>query len=57
MDAAQLLKSGAVTLNPLTGRFQKYDPNDASFSSDRHKQQKMERLDLEFSRIMERNNG
>lgn len=34
-DAAQLIKSGAVTFNTFSGKFQKFDPNDASFSSER----------------------
>ena len=57
-DAAQLIKSGAVTLNALTGKYTtKYDPNDASYSSERHSKSKMEKIEMEISRLMERNNG
>lgn len=32
-DANQLLKSGAISLNAF-GKFAKFDPNDASYSSE-----------------------
>lgn len=58
LDAAQLIKSGVVRLDALTGRFQKvFDNDDGSFSSERHKQAKIDKIEQEFSRLMERNNG
>lgn len=55
-DAAQLIKSGAVSINAFTGKFSKYDPNDASFSSERPRTN-LEKIEKEISRLMERNNG
>lgn len=47
---------GEALLNSLSGKYGRFD-QDASFGSERHKQSKMERLEMEISRLMEKNDG
>jgi hypothetical protein len=57
-DAAQLIKSGAMSINTFAGKFTKYDLNDGSFSSERAGgKSNLEKIEKEISRLMERNNG
>lgn len=48
--------NGESILNSLNGKYTRFDP-EASYGSERHKQSKMERLEMEISRLMEKNDG
>lgn len=57
-DANQLIKSGAISLNAF-GKYAKFDPNDASYSSEQRNNflTQNRKMEHELSKLMERNNG
>lgn len=58
--AEYIKQTGPGSISMLAGKLAavaRGDPNDASFSSERNKQSKLEKIEQEISRLMLKNNG